>query len=300
MADEDLYQYFKIEAREIVADLSRDILSLEKEGAGAEALPRLLRQAHTLKGAARVVRLPRIAEIAHAMEDELTPYRGSADAISAEQIGRLLQQVDVISSEIRALDPAAPAGKQSRPSAIEPFESVRVGLAEMDALLSGVSETAIQLDGMRLEIEAVKKVEDRLAALEQQLTATASAPGSREAVEEMRIALNHAGQSLATRADSTDREVAEVRGNIDRLRLLPTSLLFPSLERAVRDAAEMLGKQVAFETSGREQRLESHVLTALGEALSLCHTLCAMRSHTESRARKTASRAANRRAAKFA
>jgi two-component system chemotaxis sensor kinase CheA len=268
MADEDLYQYFRIEAREIVADLSRDILSLEKEGAGSEVLPRLLRQAHTLKGAARVVRLPRIAEIAHAMEDALTPYRGSADAISAEQIGRLLQQVDVISSEIRALDPPAPAGEQSRPSAIEPFESVRVGLAEMDALLSGVSETAIQLDGMRLEIEAVKKVEDRLAALEQQLTATASGPGLREAVEEMRVALKHAGLSLATRADSTDREVAEVRGNIDRLRLLPTSLLFPSLERAVRDAAEMLGKQVAFETSGREQRLESHVLSALGEALS--------------------------------
>src|ERR1700730_18814609 len=99
MADEDLYQYFKIEAREIVTDLSRGILSLEKEGAASEVLPRLLRQAHTLKGAARVVRLPRIAEIAHAMEDALTPYRGSADAISAEQIGRLLQQGAVVLSE---------------------------------------------------------------------------------------------------------------------------------------------------------------------------------------------------------
>ena len=75
MADENLYQYFKIEAREIVADLSRDILGLEKEGADADLMLRLLRQAHTLKGAARVVRLPRIAEIAHAMEDSLTPYR---------------------------------------------------------------------------------------------------------------------------------------------------------------------------------------------------------------------------------
>ena len=50
MADENLYQYFKIEAREIVADLSRDILGLEKEGAGADLMLRLLRQAHTLKG----------------------------------------------------------------------------------------------------------------------------------------------------------------------------------------------------------------------------------------------------------
>jgi two-component system chemotaxis sensor kinase CheA len=271
MAEENLYQYFKIEARELVSDLSRDLLGLEKRGAGAELLPRLLRQAHTLKGAARVVRLPRIAEIAHAMEDALTPHRDSPDAVSSEQIGLLLHQVDMISSEIRGLDPAPGSEDADSPAsarAPEPFERVRVGLAEMDALLSGVSETAVQLDGMRLGIDAVKQVEDRLAALEHQLSAGASAPNLHETVEEMRIALQHARQGLSTRADSTDREVAEVRGNIDRLRLLPTSLLYPPLERAVRDAAEMLGKQVTFNTSGREQRLESHVLSALGEALA--------------------------------
>ena len=229
---------------------------------------RLLRQAHTLKGAARVVRLPRIAEIAHAMEDALTPYRGSPEAVTSEQIGRLLNQVDTISSEIKALDEPLQADPDSRPSAMEPFDRVRVGLAEMDALLSGVSETAVQLDGMRMGFDAVKQVEDRLAALEQQLAAAAPAARLHETVEEIRTALQHARQGLSIRADSTDREVAEVRGNIDRLRLLPTGLLYPPLERAVRDAAEVLGKHAAFTTSGREQRLESHVLSALGEALS--------------------------------
>src|SRR5271169_5908594 len=128
MADENLYQYFKIEAREIVADLSRDILGLEKEGAGADLMLRLLRQAHTLKGAARVVRLPRIAEIAHAMEDALAPHRGSSEVVSKEQIGQLLRQVDTISSEIGALDPPPQAGTPSRPSALEPFDRVRVGV----------------------------------------------------------------------------------------------------------------------------------------------------------------------------
>src|SRR5579863_5937882 len=104
MADEDLYQYFKIEAREIVSYLSRDILGLERGDAGAEPVARLLRQAHTLKGAARVVRLPRIAEIAHAMEDALAPHRGSPGAVGKEEIGRLLEQVDTISSQISALD----------------------------------------------------------------------------------------------------------------------------------------------------------------------------------------------------
>jgi len=267
MADEDLYQYFKIEAREIVSDLNRDILGLERGGDGAEPLARMLRQAHTLKGAARVVRLPRIAEIAHAMEDALAPHRDSPDAVSKEQISRLLQQVDTISSEISALDPPPTAGTPSRPSALE-FERVRVGVAEMDALLSGVSETAVQLDGIRRGIELVREIEDRLAAFQQQLTDASPGPRLHETVEEMRLALQHARQGLGMRADSTEREVAEVRGNLDRLRLVPTRLLFPALERAVRDAADMLGKQVVFHTSGREQCLESHVLSALGEALS--------------------------------
>ena len=268
MPDENLYQYFKIEAREIVSDLSRDILGLERGDAGAESVARLLRQAHTLKGAARVVRLPRIAEIAHAMEDALAPHRGSLEAVSKEEIHRLLEQVDTISSQISALDPPAPAGAPSRPATLEPFERVRVGVAEMDALLSGVSETAVQLDGIRRSIEVVREVEDRLSALQQQLTDAKPGPRLHETVEEMRLALQHARQGLGMRADSTEREVAEVRGNIDRLRLLPTGLLFPTLERAVRDAAEMLGKQVVFHTFGREQRLESHVLSAIGEALA--------------------------------
>lgn len=129
MIDENLYQYFKIEAREIVADLSRDLLGLEKSSEGAEPIARLLRQAHTLKGEARVVRLPRIAEIAHAMEDVLTPYRESSAAVTKEVIGHLLQQVDIISSEIRTLDPSPPPGAEARPVAFEPFERIRVDLA---------------------------------------------------------------------------------------------------------------------------------------------------------------------------
>ena len=179
-----------------------------------------------------------------------------------------MHQVDTIASEIKALDEPLQADPDSRPSTMEPFDRVRVGLAEMDALLSGMSETAVQLDGMRMGFDAVKQVEDRLAALEQQLASAAPTPRLHETVEEIRTALQHARQGLSIRADSTDREVAEVRGNIDRLRLLPTGLLYPPLERAVRDAAEVLGKHAAFTTSGREQRLESHMLSALGEALS--------------------------------
>ena len=70
----DPYQYFRVEARELLDGLTQGILQLEK-GASAppsEGVARLLRLAHTLKGAARVVMQPRIAERAHTGEGILT------------------------------------------------------------------------------------------------------------------------------------------------------------------------------------------------------------------------------------
>ena len=64
----DPYKYFRIEARELLDGLARGILDLEKGAGGADGVARLLRYAHTLKGAARVVKQPEIADRAHAFD----------------------------------------------------------------------------------------------------------------------------------------------------------------------------------------------------------------------------------------
>ncbi|HEX2009630.1 MAG TPA: Hpt domain-containing protein [Roseateles sp.] len=72
----DPHRYFRIEARELLDQLGAGLLALEQEGSeGVAIVAQLLRQAHTLKGAARVVRLPDIADQAHAQEDLLAPLR---------------------------------------------------------------------------------------------------------------------------------------------------------------------------------------------------------------------------------
>src|SRR5690349_17636053 len=71
----DPYQYFRIEAREILEGLGQGVLELEKPGRGQDLVGRLLRHAHTLKGAAWVVKQTAIADLAHAIEDALAPLR---------------------------------------------------------------------------------------------------------------------------------------------------------------------------------------------------------------------------------
>src|SRR3954467_7617679 len=103
----DPYRFFRVEAREIVDALMQGGVRLAAAAPAElpELLRGLLRQAHTLKGAARVVKVPGIADRAHALEHLLGPLRdgGSAEAVTAP----LLALVDAIRAELDALD--APA-----------------------------------------------------------------------------------------------------------------------------------------------------------------------------------------------
>jgi two-component system chemotaxis sensor kinase CheA len=114
---QDPYKYFRPEARELVDQFAKGILDLEK-GGNAAAVRQLLRLAHTLKGAARVVKQAEIAKRAHAIEDTLSPFRDSADGIAREQIDAVLQHLDEIGSRIAALA-AAESGEPPTPSKAE-------------------------------------------------------------------------------------------------------------------------------------------------------------------------------------
>ena len=52
----DPYKYFRIEARELADGLAQGLVSLQRGKPARVAVPEVLRLAHTLKGAARVVR----------------------------------------------------------------------------------------------------------------------------------------------------------------------------------------------------------------------------------------------------
>src|SRR5882757_3980505 len=106
---QDPYKYFRPEARDLLDQFAKGILELEKSGTSTTAVQRLLRVAHTLKGAARVVKQSEIANRAHAIEDALSPFREAAENIAREQIDAILEHLDGISSQLGTLSPAEAA-----------------------------------------------------------------------------------------------------------------------------------------------------------------------------------------------
>ena len=143
----DPYKYFRLEAREILEQMGKGVLDLEKGPPSDDLVPRLLRLAHTLKGAARVVKQHAVAELAHNMEDTLAPLRDDAAPVTRDRIDGMLGFLDAIQGRLTALLPASPedGGAPGPPRPDELFRTVRADVAEMDALLDGLAEAGVHL-----------------------------------------------------------------------------------------------------------------------------------------------------------
>jgi two-component system, chemotaxis family, sensor kinase CheA len=295
---QDPYRYFRPEARNLLDQFAQGILDLEKNGANAGAVQRLLRLAHTLKGAARVVRQSSIAERAHAIEDALAPFRDSTESIARENIDAILAHLDEISGQIVTLVPDdGTQGDHGRPAvqqlsgsttaeaatsgatdaARDTQRAIRADLADTDAVLDGVSETHARLSGLRRNAEAIEQLGHLADLLRAQVVANGNAEISRAATaaasQSFTIAeeLHRKAGTLANEFDAAitqvDRELRQLRDAAEGLKLLPVDGVFVALKRIARDSARALGKQVTFEGTGGDIRLDADVLGAIKGAL---------------------------------
>ncbi len=275
MPPKDPYKYFRIEARELLEGLQRGVAGLTGATADPAHIPALLRLAHTLKGAARVVRLTAVSELAHRLEDVLAPSRESTLPVPAEQVAELQRLLEGIAAGLVVLDrpagPAGAAGTSPAAPAVPPLiDTVRLQAAEVDSALSGVAGTAAELAALRAELQGL----DRSGQQARRILALATRGRAAEAgvrlpaeAAELVAQLDGARQRLGNRVERIGRDLQRLHEDTGRLRLIPTEVLWIFLEHAARDAAQTLGKRVRLETASRTPRLDSPVFAGLQEAL---------------------------------
>jgi chemotaxis protein histidine kinase CheA len=102
----DPYKYFRVEGRELLDELTRLLMQAEKRESDKALVAKLLRLAHTLKGAAQVVKQTAIAQAAHAIEDILAPHRDSPVSVPKEVAEEAIQRLAEIGVRIDALQSA--------------------------------------------------------------------------------------------------------------------------------------------------------------------------------------------------
>lgn len=265
----DPYRYFRIEARELHQSLSQDALALGREGGGQEVVKRFLRHAHTLKGAARVVRASTIADAAHAMEDAIAPFRDEPASVSREAIIQVLSSLDVVAAEIADLDgPRPEGGPDAKPGGTTDLASVRIEVSRLDELLSQLTRAGVTMHAILGSAEALAEP----LALARQLAALAASSGS--AATTVQRLSSRLASSLEASVRRLDEQAARAERSVragarlaSELRLLPVSEILPTMDRAIHDAAAGSDKRVRLAFSGGATRLDAHVLAALREAL---------------------------------
>ncbi|MEV0136526.1 response regulator [Dactylosporangium sp. NPDC050688] len=279
----DPLRYFRIEARELVDQLSQGVLDLTgdggdgRDGADREPVARLLRHAHTLKGAARVVRQPDIADAAHELEDLLVPHRGG-EPVPPETVGALLTLTDRLTILVGALRtpeeaPDAPTPEPAEVTADPPAAApVRSDSADIDELLDAVGEAHARFAPLRRQVATVERARRAADAITEQLRIRGGphdGADGRTAGMATRLAadLTALGRQLTETLEQVERELDDIRGRAERLRLVPVATALTTLHRAAYDAAAAEGKKVVFDSRGGELRLDPHVLSLAAGAL---------------------------------
>jgi two-component system sensor histidine kinase and response regulator WspE len=99
-----MMELFRMEAEGQTAALSAGLLSLEGMTAAPEEIEPLMRAAHSLKGAARIVGLEAAVRVAHALEDCFVAAQGGKVVLGAADVDVLLEGVDMLGEVARLVD----------------------------------------------------------------------------------------------------------------------------------------------------------------------------------------------------
>lgn len=269
----DPYRYFRIEAQELLEGLGQGLLELEN-GADEDLVRRLLRQAHTFKGASRVVKRADIGDLAHQIEDLLSPHRESGGPVERGTIDEALRLLDEIGELVASLEAGpsdeAPATGPRQKTLEADTDTIRIAVRELDGLLEAAFEAHTAAASLRREGQKLDRLRTEARELLFALEAERNSLSTSPVVDDIgRLAsdLDRAQRGIFETIERVLVEIGEFRRSASELRLVPAQTLMSALTRSVRDAARTLDKDVDVHYTGADTDVDAHVLVGLRQAL---------------------------------
>jgi two-component system, chemotaxis family, sensor histidine kinase and response regulator WspE len=127
LEDFSLFDLFRMEAEEQVRALQSGLLELEKGLATAATLEALMRAAHSIKGAARIVGLDAIVNLTHVVEDRFVAAQ-HGHALTSAEVDRMLTATDWLAKLQTVAEAETAAWLQTNTPAIEAFTATFAGV----------------------------------------------------------------------------------------------------------------------------------------------------------------------------
>jgi len=140
--DQSMLELFRLEVEVQVNILNNALLTLESNPTSAQDLEILMRCAHSIKGAARIVGFSSVVNLAHVMEDCFVAAQKKQIIIQSNQIDILLKGVDQL-SKIRQVDIEELGAHQSQLQSIY-LEIANIVNPQQQNLQTAIVETPTQ------------------------------------------------------------------------------------------------------------------------------------------------------------
>ena len=238
---------FREESAERLDRVVDTLLASERGETDDDAVHSILRDVHSIKGAAGMLGLDAAGSIAHAMEDVLANARTDG-GLAPATVDPLLRASDALRGAVQGEDvdiDTALAGLQGSAPAERPTANSDAGSAERRSL---------RVDATRLDavVDTVGEAVLHQRGLEHLLREPGAVPA-----EQLDEALHRA----EVRLDDLQHAVIE-------LRTVPLSSITGAFPRMVRDLAAASGKEVELSVTGAETQLDRVVLEGASEAIS--------------------------------
>jgi two-component system, chemotaxis family, sensor kinase CheA len=301
-----LFEIYREECDEHIQKLNDGLLALERAPQQAP-IDEILRSAHSLKGASRMMGFKNLETLAHYLETLLTQLnRGEREAtpammeamyrdidavtqaLSALVEGTETPSIDALIDELRvaagekAPEPAAPttAVAESRerpaPGAVRPPASRDGGASALTSIrvqtdrLDHLMNQAGELLVAKIEaLDNLRQIEDTLDSLEEWRRRLAREPQGHlfGRIERVGDDLSRVLQRLSDNTRRLELLVDGLHEGVRDLRLLPVSTILEPFFRMVRDLSQELGKEVELVLEGTATRLDKKILEELREPL---------------------------------
>ena len=260
----ELIDYFRSEANDLTAQMTEELLQLEKTPS-REPLSRLLRHAHTLKGAARIVGQAEVAELLHQFEEVLEPFRSSDSAPGSSQITNLLNIIDKVCIQLDGLHHKSTP--QVPESPVAPLGGWSNSIDEVESLMETLFSSFTEVSSLRRHLDEFERQKTLFELLISQLQTQSAFSVTRGLAEDLFQQSKRLERRLVGGIEQLERDLQQVREGTERLRLARFDSILPLLRRAVRDSAVRADRKVEFRMTGGEIRLEHRLLTSLQNAL---------------------------------
>lgn len=286
--------------------LSDCLVALEIHPGDPLLLESLMRAAHSLKGAARIIELEDAVRVAHAMEDTFVAAQKGEQALDSPAIDRLLRGTDLLSRLASAESPAAlrgeveafltgagttdeialaPTGAPSAEGAVAPatkaeedIRSLRVAAVSLDQLLGSAGESLVASRRIRTfsnDFWRLHGHQRKTAALLENAIASAAGGGDVTASLRQLQSMVESGDRLVladlAEFERFERNTAQLAqrlyGQALACRMRPFGAIVSSLRRTARDTARRLGREVTFEVRGEGTDVDRDLLDSIESPL---------------------------------